>query len=89
MISENLRETIRTLFSTGTAKKEIARLLNINIKTVRSILNSNTATLKERADKIEVSDELLQSLYISCRGMLTECRKYLRKNIRLKLVIPH
>ena len=69
MISENLRETIRTLFSTGTAKKEIARLLNINIKTVRSILNSNTATLKERADKIEVSDELLESLYISCRGL--------------------
>ncbi|MCK5200214.1 MAG: hypothetical protein KAR21_17780 [Spirochaetales bacterium] len=85
MISENLRETIRTLFSTGTAKKEIARLLNINIKTVRSILNSNTATLKERADKIEVSDELLQSLYISCKGYAHRMQEVLEEEYQIKI----
>ena len=68
MLNENIRETVRTLFGTGTAKKEIARLMNIDIKTVRSILNSENNAPSERSAKIDISDELLENLYESCKG---------------------
>jgi len=85
MISEHIRETIRTLFSTGTAKKEIARLLSIDIKTVRSILNSETGAHTERSDKIDVSDELLETLYISCRGYAHRMQEVLEEEHQIKI----
>lgn len=68
MIDENVRTTIRTLFSGGKAKKEIARLMGIDIKTVRSILKNENDQPKERSDKIDIPDDLLISLYESCQG---------------------
>ena len=47
MIRENIRETIRTLFSTGKSKREIARIVNINIKTVRNMLTTTLTTIIE------------------------------------------
>ncbi len=85
MISENQRETIRTLFSTGTAKKKIARLLSIDIKTVRSILNDKKVTPKERVDKIEVSDELLETLYTFCKGYAHRMQEVLEEEHQIKI----
>lgn len=68
MINENVRATIRTLFSSGKAKKEIARLMGVDIKTVRSILDQENDFSKERSDKIDIPDDLLMSLYESCNG---------------------
>ena len=85
MISENHRETVRTLFSTGTAKKEIARLMSIDIKTVRSILNNKTGAHKERSDKIEVTDELLETLYTSCKGYAHRMQEVLEEEHQIKI----
>ncbi|MDA3939464.1 MAG: helix-turn-helix domain-containing protein [Spirochaetia bacterium] len=85
MISDNVRETIRTLSSTGTAKKEIARLLSLDIKTVRSILNSETFAPKERSDKMEVSDELLETLYTSCKGYAHRMQEVLEEEHQIKI----
>ena len=85
MISENLRETIRTLSSTGTAKKEIARLMSIDIKTVRSILNSKTGVPKERSDKRDISDELLETLYTSCRGYAHRMQEVFEEEYNIKI----
>jgi len=41
MKAEPLRQTVRTLYESGKRKKEIARFLKIDIKTVRSILEAH------------------------------------------------
>ena len=85
MINENIRKTIRTLFDTGKAKKEIARMMSLDIKTVRSILNEKTDSPKERTDKIDVPEELLQSLYVSCRGYAMRMQEVLEEEHQIKI----
>lgn len=69
MIPENKKEAIRTLYDEGKRKKEIARLLNIDPKTVRKILRSNgTGPPKMRKDKKEVDVDILKDLYERCDG---------------------
>ena len=85
MIGENIRETVRILFGRGTAKKEIARLLNIDIKTVRSIVNNENTALKSRSDKIDVSDELLETLYVSCKGYAHRMREVLDEEYQINI----
>ena len=68
MISENIRETIRTLYESGKTKRGIARFLNIDIKTVRKIISSESDCLKTRKDKIIIPEERLKELYQSCEG---------------------
>jgi len=68
MINEKVRSVIRTLYTEGKAKKEIARIMNVNIKTVRSILSREQESTVTRSDKIDVSDELLRTLYKRCSG---------------------
>ena len=65
MINEQIRQTVRTMYAQGAAKKAIARIMSIDIKTVRSILGSSDDSPQERSDKITVSEELLQELYVS------------------------
>jgi hypothetical protein len=85
MTSEKRRETVRVLFSTGKAKKEIAKLMSLDIKTVRSILNEEIDSPKERTDKIDVPDELLQSLYVSCRGYAMRIQEELVEKHHIKI----
>jgi len=68
MIPENIRETIKTLYESGKAKKKIARFLKIDIKTVRKIISSDDDCPKLRKDKIIVPDEKLKELYQECDG---------------------
>lgn len=68
MINEKIKITVRTLFNSGKPKKEIARLVGIDIKTVRRVIQSESDEPKERVDKVNISEELLQTLYISCNG---------------------
>jgi hypothetical protein len=80
VIGENIRITVRTLFSEGKAKKEIARLMGIDIKTVRSILDRENDQPKERSDKIDVPDDLLISLHESCHGYAHRMYEELTEN---------
>jgi hypothetical protein len=68
MISENIRETIRTLYESGKTKKGIARFLNIDIKTVRKIISSESDCPKIRKDKKIIPEERLKELYQMCEG---------------------
>jgi len=66
MIDEHIREIVRTLFESGKRKKEIARFLKIDIKTVRAILTEEQSTPKTRKDKILVDYDLLKDLHERC-----------------------
>jgi len=68
MIAEHIREAVRTLFESGKRKKEIARFLRIDIKTVRAILSEEQGEAKSRKDKILVGYDLLKDLYERCSG---------------------
>ena len=82
MKAEPIRETVRTLYESGKRKKEIARFLRIDIKTVRAILAEESGEAKIRNDKILVDYDLLKDLHERCDGyaqrmheILTEERK--------------
>ena len=68
MIHADKRQAIQTLFSEGKKKKEIARILNLSIKTVRKFLRSSGQTSRRRPDKIKVDEELLRKTYVRCQG---------------------
>jgi len=82
MKAEPIRQTVRTLYESGKRKKEIARFLKIDIKTVRAILAEESGEAKIRNDKILVDYDLLKDLHERCDGyvqrmheILTEERK--------------
>ena len=68
MKSEHVREAVKALFKEGKRKKEIARFLKIDIKTVRTILDEEQSTPKSRKDKIIVDYDLLKNLHERCDG---------------------
>jgi len=70
MVDENIRAMVRALFDNGKAKKEIARIACIDIKTVRSILQKEDDKAKTRSNKIIIDEDLLQRTYSSCNGYL-------------------
>ena len=78
MYKENLRQTIKTLYEQGKYKKQIARILNINVKTVRRILNEDeNDRLKPRINKIMIDPDLLTKLYKQCNGYLQRVHEIL------------
>ena len=68
MKSEHVREAVRTLFEQGKRKKEIARFLKIDIKTVRNILTEEPGPAKIRTDKKLIDYDLLNNLHSECDG---------------------
>ena len=70
MVDENIRATVRNLFENGKAKKEIARIVGIDIKTVRSIIEREDNKPKIRSDKKIIDEDLLKTTYSSCNGYL-------------------
>ena len=68
MKAEHIRDTVRTLFENWTRKKDIARVLKINVKTVRTILNGEPGAVKIRTDTIQLDYDLLKKLYERCDG---------------------
>ncbi len=68
MKDEHIRETVRTLYESGKKKKEIARFLKIDIKTVRAILSEESGEAMIRNDKILVDYDLLKNLHERCKG---------------------
>jgi len=69
MIPLDTRRAIQTLHEAGKRKKEIARLLKLDPKTVRNILSGRgEERFKRRSDKIPVDEELLRKLHQECKG---------------------
>lgn len=76
-IQQDKREAVKTLFSEGKKKKEIARLLNITPKTVRRILAVDTSETTSRSDKRTLNIELLRNLYSRCEGYVERIHEIL------------
>lgn len=79
MIRQQQREAVLALYRTGKPKKRIARLLELDIKTVRRILSSGDAAaeFKDRSDKITLDEALLKSVYHRCDGYLQRVHEVL------------
>jgi hypothetical protein len=68
MIAGNIRESIRTLYTAGKSKKQIARFLGLDIKTVRKAVADENNQRKARRDKITITEEQLKELHQRCDG---------------------
>jgi len=77
MKSEQIRQAARTLFEQGKKKKEIARFLHIDVKTVRRILEDEPGELQTRSDKILIDYDLLKNLYSECEGYVQRMHEIL------------
>lgn len=85
MIGENIRNTVRTLFNEGKSKKEIARFLNINVKTVRNIIRNDSNRGKIRKDKIIIDVELLRKVHKRCDGYIQRMYEVLTEEYEFKI----
>ena len=85
MKAEPLRQTVRTLYESGKRKKEIARFLKIDIKTVRSILEEQSDEAKSRSDKILVDYDLLKDLHERCDGYAQRMHEILTEEHKIPI----
>lgn len=86
MISSQDRQSVMTLFEKGIARKRIARLVGIDIKTVRKIIAHNGDYQRiPRKDKIDVDEQLLRSLYTDCAGYVQRVHEKLTEEHHIKL----
>lgn len=69
MIDDKEREIIKSVYEKGKPKKEIARFLKRDVKTVRKVIaGDDEEAAKTRKDKLIVDEQLLRELYQECGG---------------------
>jgi transposase len=85
MKAQPIRQTVRTLYESGKRKKEIARFLNMDIKTVRSILEEQSDEAKRRSDKILVDYDLLKDLHERCDGYAQRMHEILTEEKKIPI----
>jgi len=85
MKAEHVRETVRTLYESGKRKKEIARFLKMDIKTVRAILFEESGEAKIRSDKILVDYDLLKALHERCDGYAQRMHEILTEENKIPI----
>jgi hypothetical protein len=69
MIDHDRRLAVKTLHEQGQSRKDIARLLRMDVKTVRAILQTDESDEEHfRNDRICVDENVLQQLYKDCKG---------------------
>jgi len=85
MKGEDIRKTVRTLHESGRGKKEIARLLRIDVKTVRAILNTEPGEPTSRGDKILLDYDMLSSLYERCEGYVQRMHEVLGEEKKISI----
>ncbi|MBN1578454.1 MAG: hypothetical protein JW913_17970 [Chitinispirillaceae bacterium] len=79
MIDQDRQDAVHTLYRQGVSRKAIARQLRMNVKTVRSILQSGGGVreYKRRDDRIVVDDALVDKLYADCDGYIQRMHEFL------------
>lgn len=85
MINDEKRNAVMTLYNEGRKKKEIAKILHINVKSVRNILFRKPRSHSERKDKKTVDPDLLQQLYVSCNGYMQRMHEKLTEEYHIKM----
>ncbi len=80
MIAQEQRETVISLHRLGKPKKKIARLLGIDVKTVKSIIkNGCGASPKPRSDKIVLDEQFLREVFSRCEGYMQRVHEVLNE----------
>lgn len=81
MIAPDKRDAIFTLYEAGNTKRQIARMVKVDIKTVRKALAGgpeNTPVSNKR--KILIDEEMLRKEYQFCNGYLERMHERLTEN---------
>ena len=76
---------MRTLFAEGKKKKEIARFLRIDVKTVRRILDRAPESEHTRSDKIQLDSDLLKHLHAECDGYVQRMHEILTEEHQIPI----
>lgn len=85
MKAQPIRDMVRTLYESGKRKKEIARFLKIDIKTVRGILDERPGETKGRSDKRLVDYDLLKNLHARCEGYAQRMHELLTEEHKIPI----
>jgi transposase len=86
MIDQERRTAVQTLYAQGIRKKQIASMLEIDIKTIRSIIDSDcNLQRKQRQDSIDISDKLLEELYRECKGYIQRIHEILTEKHNISI----
>jgi hypothetical protein len=85
MKSDQIQQAVRTLFAEGKKKKEIARFLRIDVKTVRSILAREPDSVQNRSDKIQLDYDLLKNLHAECDGYVQRMHEILTEEHKIPI----
>ena len=83
MKPDSMKETVKVLYDSGHGKKAIARMVKINVKTVRAILAGKRDDVHERSDKITVDHDLLVKLHAECRGYVQRMYEKLNEEYQI------
>lgn len=80
------KKVIKILFEEGRKKKEIARLLNVDPKTVRKALaEKESVSSKSRSDKKILDVELLRKVYNRCEGYVQRVYEILTEEFGVEI----
>ena len=86
MLNEDKRQAIHTLFNTGTSKKEIARILKVDPKTVRTVLSGDVQQFsRTRCDKKELDVDLVRKIYQDCKGFMQRVHEILTEDHKINI----
>ena len=86
MIEQECRTTVHTLYAQGIKKKQIATMLDLDIKTIRSAINSDCdQARKQRIDSINIDDALLEKLYRECDGYIQRIHEILTEEHKVSI----
>jgi len=86
MIPVDDRKAVVTLHEKGIGSKKIARLVGIDVKSVKKIIAvGGEQQRRVRKDKIDVSEELLRTEYTRCKGYIQRMHEVLTEEHKLCL----
>ncbi len=86
MINEDKRQAIHTLYDEGMSKKEIARVIKVDPKTVRNVLAGGVKPLpKTRCDKKELDEDMVRELYKKCTGHIQRVHEILTEEHNINI----
>jgi transposase len=85
VIEEQTRAMVRQLFEQGKAKRQIARFLNLDIKSVRDILSGPAGAPRTRKDKIHLDVDLLRQLHERCEGYAQRVQEILQDEYHIRV----
>ena len=89
MIDDEIRKVILILYEKGKRKKQIARGLKINIKTVRKVINDGEKiNIKKRCDKKRLDIDFLKKIYQECHGYAQRTHEKLTEEYNINIAYP-